>query len=382
MGTRIPVIRNNIAWQRKPSASFNIVRLDDVAKQNVSIRRAEQAVVTVDVNSQGATLLEEATGKPDMWQGMTRLTLVSRPVEPAEAPESPPTCYVRGNALGLFFQKCVSQLTELNLSTSHFYVGSDCCLLVASTLRKLRSLTLPPCGANLKNSLGHLALGCQLLESLEIGSISTTNTGAPCEACELPLQFTERCFQLLHEKTRLRQLSIDETAKIPYPMFLLECRVEELRLSVDNVKGGPLAPCSKELGLLLSANPRLSSLTLVARRATLCSCVAATLALIKSVQHLCVLTTKTDTCLAVKDFLLSLEKSLPRLLTAHVHYMNAWGRVQASTWMRLRRPDCYSKWRSGTFRTSEGLVLYDSPCLNRRCCVDSFTGLVRPRNRF
>ncbi|KAL3198182.1 hypothetical protein MRX96_014522 [Rhipicephalus microplus] len=255
VGTRVSVIRNNIAWQRKTSPSFNVVRLEDVVKQKASIRLAEQAMVTVDINSQGATLLEEAAHKPHAWQRMRRLTLVSRLVEPAEATSSP-TMHVSGKPLGEFFQKCVSQLTELNLSTSHFSVESDCCFLVASTLLKLRSLTLPPCGVNLKNSLGHLALGCGLLESLEIGSISTADTAASCEACKLPLQFTTRCFELLHEKTRLKRLSIDETTNMPYPTFLLECRVEELRLSVDNVKDGQLADCSEELGALLAANPR------------------------------------------------------------------------------------------------------------------------------
>ncbi|KAL1444492.1 hypothetical protein MTO96_029804 [Rhipicephalus appendiculatus] len=73
--------------------------------------------------------------------------------------------------------------------------------------------------------------------------------------------------------------------------FLVECGVELLRLGVDNVGDEELAQCPVQLGELLAVNPRLTSLTLVASRATLSDCVAQTFTKIQSLRHLGALTT-------------------------------------------------------------------------------------------
>ncbi|KAH6945773.1 hypothetical protein HPB50_009852 [Hyalomma asiaticum] len=257
---RISALRNNIAWQRKPEPSFNVVGLSDVVKQKASVSSMEQVMVTVKANREAAALLEDAAAKPELWKNVSRLALVLTPGEASDT-QTPPTVHrVLTKPLGEFLKTCVSQLTELNLSTCHFEAGSDCCSVVASVLTKLHALTLPPCGANLENSLEHLAQGCKLLVRLEVRSIDTASPAAPCEDCKRPLLFTASCFELLHRETKLNELSIDDSANIASLSFLLGCRVEELRLHLKSAKG--LSP-------LLAANTRLSSLTIVAHDARL-----------------------------------------------------------------------------------------------------------------
>ncbi|KAL1473291.1 hypothetical protein MTO96_038773 [Rhipicephalus appendiculatus] len=113
--------------------------------------------------------------------------------------------------------------------------------------------------------------------------------------------------------------------------FLRECRVTKLSICVDNVKCGDFAQCPKVLGRLLASNPRLSSLTLVARGATLCPAMAQTLWQVESLRDVSVLTTTSVSTMAVADFLACLECRLPELVTAHVHYVEAGGAVLAST---------------------------------------------------
>ncbi|KAH8028304.1 hypothetical protein HPB51_014960 [Rhipicephalus microplus] len=294
MRTRLPVIQNNIYWQRKPTPSFNVASLDDVLKQKAVTEPFEQLLVTEEVSSQSARLLEAAAAKAELWKDTKRLTLVLKPLRKTDVPISPATNSAHEKPLERFFRTCVPQLTELNLSTSHFELGTDCSFLVASTLHKLRSLTLPPCGANLKNCLEHLARGCRLLERLEVRSTPTVEWAAPCEACKLPLSFTASCFELLHRETRLRRLIIDETARIQNLTFLIGCRVDEMQLSLDNVDEAELEARRKDLGRLLAANPRLCSLTLRDRTVTLGADLADTLSEVRSLRHLCVITANTN----------------------------------------------------------------------------------------
>ncbi|KAL1427287.1 hypothetical protein MTO96_017576 [Rhipicephalus appendiculatus] len=243
----------------------------------------------------------------------------------SDASQAPRDCE---KPLKQFFQTCLSQLTELNLSTSHFSVGSDCCHLVASTLHRLRSLSLPPCGANLKYSLAWLARGCKQLECLDVRSVPTVDNAEPCKTCKRPLLFSAGCFAVLHRETRLRRLSIDETAQLINFKFLSECRVVELRMSVDNAKCRDFSQCPKELGRLLALNARLRSLTLVARKAFIDSCLAETFIQVQSLHHLCVLTTTRGGITSTMEFCEKLDSGLPELDTAHVHYVGFWGEVE------------------------------------------------------
>ncbi|KAH7960444.1 hypothetical protein HPB49_019690 [Dermacentor silvarum] len=68
------------------------------------------------------------------------------------------------------------------------------------------------------------------LDNLDVGS----DAASSCDTCQLPLLFSGCCFERLHRRTRLRRLSIDETAKVVNLRFLLVCQVEQLRLSVDS----------------------------------------------------------------------------------------------------------------------------------------------------
>ncbi|KAH6926754.1 hypothetical protein HPB50_021464 [Hyalomma asiaticum] len=376
MERRLSVVRNNIAWQRKPAPSFNVVALADVLQQKVTLRNASQVMVTAKADSHAARLFEEAAGQRQSWKDVSCLTLVLTPEAGTEPSAPRKTCSVHMETLEQFFDVCVSQLTELNLSTCHFFIGSDCCSSVASTLRCLRSLTLPPCGVNPENSLETLAQGCKLLECLEVCSIDTVENAEPCEACESPLRFTESGFELLHRETRLRRLSIDETAQIVSLRFLLGCRVQELRLYVDRAMDEELERSPAALGQFLAANTSLSSLTLVVRKAAPCLCVAKNLAQVQSLRRLCVLTTTLSLRKQVEDFFFYLEGNLPRLQSVHVHCILTGNYTDTFTWIRRWRPDYATESGFAMWRTAKGVVL-SGPCLSHLCCVDGFTGLPR-----
>ncbi|KAL1444486.1 hypothetical protein MTO96_029798 [Rhipicephalus appendiculatus] len=381
--TRLDITRANIDWRSKSERSYNVLTLADVVDRKLDLRCVQQAILSLEANSRADSLLEEAASQPQFWKNITRLTFVLTAPKRAELPTSLIAPCVQGNTMGQFFKACFSQITELNLCSSHFATEFNCCVLVACTLPQLRSLALTPCGVNHAWSLELLALGCNLLEELVIRSNPFGDVIPSCEACQFPLRFTRSNFGILQRKTRLRRLSIDEQAKFLDLTFLMVCRVEQLRLGVDNVGDENLAQCQSQLGELLAANPRLTSLTLVASRTTLSDCVARTFTKIRSLRHLAVLTTTYATYTSVDDFLLTLEVSLPLLLSVHVHYdIGSSDLVQAHSWIRQWGPEYGGETPVGKRRTTKGVILCDGPCLGRLCCVETFIGLVRPRNHF
>ncbi|KAL1416467.1 hypothetical protein MTO96_000746 [Rhipicephalus appendiculatus] len=375
------LIRYNFsASVEKPEATPNVAWLSDVLTQKKYLRSFEQATVCLEANSEAPSLFVQAAASSEYWNHIKRLTLALSTSEKAVSPSHPPEalgCYM--NPMRQFFETCVSQITELNLTAFHFGIECDGCNLVASTLPKLRALALPPCG--IACSLQSLADGCALLEHIDVRASSSRYAASACSVCRLPLRFTSRTFELLQKKTRLRRLSIDETAPIRNLMFLADCRVEELRLSLDNVSDENLAECPTELGERLAQNTRLASLTLVARRASLSNRLAKTLWPIQSLHHLCILTMASHARSEADDFFRSLESRMPRLLSAHAHYVCDSENVQRS-WKRQRRGCCCAECDEGLTPSPHGVHLVERPCMGRLCCVDTFIGLVRPRNRY
>ncbi|KAL1444480.1 hypothetical protein MTO96_029792 [Rhipicephalus appendiculatus] len=228
---------------------------------------AEQTTLPFYAYSKDVSLELQATAYAEHWNYIERLNLAQ------EANTKFPPIAPSGDLdpMRQFFETSVSRLTELNLTAFHFAVDCNACDVVASALPKLRALALTPCGANRDGSLESLADGCASLEILDVRASACPCLASSCAACQLPLRFTRRGFASLHRTTRLRRLSIDETAKIASLAFLVDCRVEELRLSLDSAEDKDLAKCPTQLCLLLSANPQLSSLTLVTRKVTLSS---------------------------------------------------------------------------------------------------------------
>ncbi|KAH7971883.1 hypothetical protein HPB52_003648 [Rhipicephalus sanguineus] len=377
------VILSNVELQLKPSSTLSKVELAEMPTQRQVLRDFEQVTVYLKANSRAPSHFTEAAAKPEHWSDITRLTL--RLTESTGTEFAPAPTAHRGyeTPMRQFFETCVSHITELNLTAFHFDVDFDPSVIVASTLTELRALALPPCGANHTNTLETLADGCTLLEHLDVTpSAFRCCLPSSCKACQLPLPFTRQSFGLLQEKTRLRRLSINHTVRIMTPAFLLGCRVEELRFSLDSFNDEELAQCPKAICQLLSANPRLSSLTLVALKVTLSSGFAEALSQIQSLRHLCVLSIASHKYATMKDFFSVLEVRLPRLRSAHVHYACARNIVRRSTWIRQWRPRDVSQPLEGTSPTAQGVCLDDHPCLGRLCCVDTFIGLVRPRNRY
>ncbi|KAH6925881.1 hypothetical protein HPB50_011500 [Hyalomma asiaticum] len=376
--TWLPVI-NNFTWQREPDTCFGTVRLGDLVEGNASLRRVEQAKIVLQGKSQASGLLEEAAAKPDLWKDVSRLALILTSDEEDENPSRPRVSCFHAKPLVQFFEKCVPHLTELDLSSCHFATRCDCCFIVSTTVRHLRSLALPRCGANHRNSLKHLAHGCKHLERLEVRLNCTEYFYTVCQACLVPPSFTRSDFELLHGETRLKQLGIDGTADIRNLRFLRQCRVAELRLCVDRLDNKELAQCSMKLGQYLAVNPNLSSLTLVASDVVLCRRVGEALAQIQSLRHLCVLTAKPNN---VGQFFSALASRLPGLRTAHVHCLYPSDGICAFTWIRQWQSDRPVKPPVHFWTLAEGVVLQESHCFQRLCSLNSFIGLVRPRNRF
>ncbi|KAL3205270.1 hypothetical protein MRX96_011168 [Rhipicephalus microplus] len=379
--TRLDVMKANISWKLKPKPSFNVLSLADVVDQKLHVR-VRQAILVLEVNWRAESLLKKAASQPQFWENITHLTLALTAPKRTELPTPPIVPCIYADTLRQFFMMCFPRISELNLCSSHFNAEPNCCVLLAGTLPMLRSLALTPCGANHVYSLEFLAECCRLLEDLTIRSNPFGGVIPSCEACEMPLCFTRSSFRLFQRKTRLRRLSIDEEAKVQDLAFLMECRVERLRLGVDRVGDGELEECPSQLGELLAANPYLTSLTLTASRATLSYSVAETFTKIRSLRHLAVLTTSYATHGVVEDFFWYMESSLPRLLSVHVHYdIGSSDLVQANTWVRDWGPEYGDATPVGMRRTAKGEILCDGSCVGRLCCVETFIGLVGPRNR-
>ncbi|KAL3205271.1 hypothetical protein MRX96_011169 [Rhipicephalus microplus] len=372
---------NFAAVTDKPKTNVSPVWLSDVVTQNMSLRCFEQATVCLEANIGAPSLFVQATASPECWSHIRGLTLaLSYPYKATCASHFAVMHKGYVEPMRRFFDTCVSKITELNMTAFHFGVDCDGCKLVASALPKLRALALPPCGVFLADSLQSLADGCHLLEHLDVRLSPFRCATSPCTVCQLPLRFAGSSFELLQKRTRLRRLTIDETVKVANLAFLSECRVEELRLSLDGVIDEYLAEFPTELGDRLALNTRLASLTLVACELSLSERVARTLWQVESLRHLCILTAASQTQSAAKDFFESLGSRMPRLLSAHAHYVCD-GRNVRSSCIRQWRRHCGMEPSERTWRAAQGVYLDDKPCRGRLCCVDTFIGLVRPRNR-
>ncbi|KAL1444493.1 hypothetical protein MTO96_029805 [Rhipicephalus appendiculatus] len=249
-GESIPedLISCNLAAIEEGTAE-NVAWLSDVLKQEKSLRGFEQVTVCLEAGSRAPSLFVQAIDSSEYWNYIKRLTFALSAPEGAESPSHPAVAHVGYvNLMRRFLETRLSQITELNLTAFHFGVECNCCNLVASALPKLQALALPPCGINLASSLPSLASGCALLEHLDVRTSPFRCAGSPCNVCRLPLRFSRLSFGILQKNTRLRRLSIDDSAKITNLAFLPECRVEELRLSLDNITDEDFAECPTGTG--------------------------------------------------------------------------------------------------------------------------------------
>ncbi|KAH6927056.1 hypothetical protein HPB50_026398 [Hyalomma asiaticum] len=346
-------------WRRQSDPPFALFHIGDVVEKNVSLVGIKQAVVVVDADSSGPYMLEHVAGRDESWDDVTDLSLALTAPEGDQCVTETPTAQQGyANAMTYFFAACVAHLVKLDLTPFHFAVEVDCCAVVASALRSLRFLALPPCGVNRRDSLEPLAWCCQFLEELHVAS----DRGSSCGVCRLPLGFTVHHFRLLDETTRLRRLSIDETANVPDLSFLQRCRVEELRLSVNCEKVTGLPGHVWTLGKLLRRNFHLTWFTLRVSRVALGVRLVKDLSMVRTLQHLCVLTTAGTRDSEAKLFLTSLESSLPHPLSLHAHYPDAGETVRTMTWR------C----------SSRVIALYDRSSNDHLWCQTTFIALTGP----
>ncbi|KAK8762910.1 hypothetical protein V5799_034481 [Amblyomma americanum] len=373
------IIWGNICYNLKlQSCSF--VSFDDVLQQKVSLRGVQQAIVVVEADSQAPSRLHGATSRPEYWKDVRSLSLVLQPPNGLLFPRGAVALRCYRYPMHLFFKICVSNITELNLTSFHFNCDVDGSFIVGSALPKLRALALAPCGVTNIEALKFLARGCENLEELDIRSERDSNGECPCESCETPLSFFSADFLRLHRRTKLRRLVLDETMKLSSLTLLQECRVVELRLSLDSfpaeISEAPVFYGT--LRHLLHSNTRLRSLTLEARTVPLDHrFLASALAELTTLRKLCFLSGATATVDVAVSFVKKMEAMLPLLEMLHLHYMTARPAFRAVTWIRQR--DCVWGWLgNGEPQPSAGVFLHHRPCIG--CSRSTFIGLAKPHN--
>ncbi|KAH7979020.1 hypothetical protein HPB49_007783 [Dermacentor silvarum] len=321
--------------QLSPEASYSFVLLEDVRKMRTSLQGVRRAVVAVEADSEAAGRLLGAAKHPEHWNDIRSLSLVLLP--PPQLVQLEVLLRVAPDFLEpmrKFFRICLANISELNLTKSHFSLSCNFCSVVGPAVSQLRSLALPPCAVNCEDSLQCLARSCRFLAELDVSNDETL----PCAACKVPLMFTERDFECLHVHTRLWRLSITETARILCFKFLLGCRVTDLRFSLDSLvidagSSSYVSRCSH-----LCANERLSTLTIGARHVKLAlnPYFAARLAETKTLRTLCLLTGVQATDNAAAKFISRMVETLPLLELVHVHYLAASSALRSMSWIKQR----------------------------------------------
>ncbi|XP_065282029.1 uncharacterized protein [Dermacentor albipictus] len=359
-----------------PEASYSFVRFDDVREQRALLQGVRRAVVAVEVDSEASSRFLRAAEHPEHWSDVRSLSLVLLPPPREVRLERVLRAPDFLTPMQKFLQMCLSNISELSLTKSHFWLGCNFCSVVSPALSQLRSLALPPCAVNCEESLQCLARSCRFLEELDVSN----NETLPCPACKVALMLTERDFECLHAQTRLWRLSIGETAKILSLKFLPRCRVTDIRFSLDSLvlDGGSVFGSSD----LFSGNERLSTLTLQARDLKLGQnpFFTARLTAAKSLRRLCLLTGAQLADSAVSNFITRMAEELPLLQWVHVHYLAASSSLKTMSWISQRHAVVNTLPNGKRFRW-QGQLLTDSPCLGRYCCATSYIGVAKPRNR-
>ncbi|XP_065284061.1 uncharacterized protein [Dermacentor albipictus] len=167
-----------------------------------------------------------------------------------------PWC-VAGDCLKLkhkLLLRCLANISELNLTTSHFSFGGDFCFGMYAGLSELSLLALPMCAILIwERLLQWLARGHRLLVELGVGNSDVV----PCTACKLPRMFTERDFGWLLWETRLWRLGIGETARITTVTFLLGRLVTDRHFNLDSLASDATSVSCRGYCQLICANPGL-----------------------------------------------------------------------------------------------------------------------------
>ncbi|KAH6925469.1 hypothetical protein HPB50_005718 [Hyalomma asiaticum] len=308
----------------EPHPSCVEIPIADFVTGNVNLDGLKQAALSVDADSNGPRMLEQAAGRRESWKEITRLSLTLMRPERDDNTPAAHEGYV--SAMIYFFFVCFFHVVELNLTAFHFTVDAGCAVVVATKLPNLRFLAVTPCAVNHRDSLNQLARHCSLLQELHVMS------NRACEACRLPLGFTARSLLDLAVGTKLNQLIVGVTANVPDLSFLEACRVAELWLSVNWEYATGHPSCIWTLGELLRENTCLTRCKLEIGRATVGKRLAEDLSMASSVRHLCVVTTAITTNHEPSVFISAVMNGLPYVRSIHVHYSVDGESVRAMIW--------------------------------------------------
>ncbi|KAL1433254.1 hypothetical protein MTO96_012716 [Rhipicephalus appendiculatus] len=341
-----------------PEASNHFVRLEDVREKRTSLQGVCRAVVTLDADLEAACHFLEASKQPEHWVDVRSIAVVMLPPPQVklERPLRVANDFLK--PMRTFLQLCLANVSELSLTKSHFSVGCNFCF---------------------HDSLQCLANGCPFLEELYV----TNDEALPCAACKVPLMFTERDFECMHRQTRLWRLSIADTARILSLKFLLGCRVTDIRFSLDSLVSDAGSVFYFGPRNILSANPRLSAMTIRARQGTILQnpCFATRLAAAKNLRILCLLTGAQAADSAVVNFMKRMVEELPLLQVVHIHYLAASSALKTVSWVNQRYGVVNTLQNEKKCRL-QGKLLEDSVCLGPFCCATTYIGMARPRNRY
>nr|XP_054934455.1 uncharacterized protein LOC129388343 [Dermacentor andersoni] len=235
--------------------SYNYVRLENLLEQTALLQSVCHAAVTLQAYPEAVCRFPRATTHKECRYDVRSRSLVLLP-SPQYIRFQRPPC-VAGDCLKFtpkFLRMCLANISELNLTTSHFLFGCDFCFGDGAVLPELSLLALPRCAIIIwEGLLQWLARGYRFRVELGIGNGDVV----PCTACKLPPMFTERDFEWQLWETRLWRLGVGETARIMSVTFLLGRLVTDLRFNVGSLASDAASvsccgPCHP-----LCANPGL-----------------------------------------------------------------------------------------------------------------------------
>ncbi|KAH7935870.1 hypothetical protein HPB52_014439 [Rhipicephalus sanguineus] len=176
-------LHGNVVFRKRPQA-YNCAQLRNLAlSPNTAFPLEPVVLVAVETKDLGRQFL--IAGSRHNWSKLRSLCVLLYAGN-LDQTVCPTISANYETALRDFFAKLLN-LVELNVSSFHFSDGVDFTeLLAAPALRRLRALSLPPCGLRQNGAVRRLALGLSDIEDLDI-RLNLDGRHESCSSCSREL---------------------------------------------------------------------------------------------------------------------------------------------------------------------------------------------------
>ncbi|KAL1423451.1 hypothetical protein MTO96_021063 [Rhipicephalus appendiculatus] len=257
-------------------------------------------------------------------------------------------------------------LVELNVSSFHFGDGFDFTgLLDAPALKRIRALSLPPCGLRPKGAVRRLAHGLGDVEDLDV-RLNLDGRHKSCRTCakELVIQPADASAFAI-ESGRLTLSNVPNLVSLD---FLRRFWVSHVRYIDDSDKPRfdyrALSSVLRSNGTLRSLVVKMAQVNFYELSFETFLCPGNTL------ERLCLLTKTRLPSSKAQMVVQAMAHQLPSIFYIHVHYVDIDTDSETSmTW--IRRPV-----GEATGPTSRGNVMQGKPCI--MCSTQTFVALAKP----